>query len=118
MWEICINILIIVIKLGLVSLISRVLPSHFGWRNSNFIGLLGKKTLVKHHIYHDMRAIGDQGKHPNFCLGIITCYINTQLTILPQTDFLQNSKVSCEHITLLSCGKSIKIWVEYRSYTI
>ena len=74
-----------------------------------------EEPLVKQHLWHDMRAIGEQGKDRNSCLRIMSCYKSTRLTILSQIDFVQMSKASSEHITYsLSFVKFMKICVEYR----
>ena len=68
---------------------------------------------MKQHLWHDMRAIGEQGKDSN------SCYKSTQLTILSQIDFVQMSKASSEHVTYsLSFVKFMKIGVEYRFYGV
>ena len=58
-----------------------------------------KEPLVKQPLWHDIRAVGEQGKDQNSCLRIMPCYKITGLTILSQIDFFLISKASSEHIT-------------------
>jgi len=58
-----------------------------------------EEPLVKQHLWHDVRAVGKQGKDRNSCLRIMSCYKSTWLTVLPQIDFVQISNSSSEYIT-------------------